>query len=85
MGIQCDNAQTVGLLTKETPQLSTKLRHVDIHNHWLRQAVQAGEIAIRWVPTKDMAADELTKLLHAQNHSSFMRALGLTNIQRLIK
>ncbi|KAJ5394853.1 uncharacterized protein N7487_009156 [Penicillium crustosum] len=47
MESQCDNAQTVGLLTKETPQLSTKLRHVDIHNHWLRQAVQAGEIAIR--------------------------------------
>lgn len=85
MEIQCDNTQTVGLLTKETPQLSTKLRHVDIHNHWLRQAVQAGEIAIRWVPTKDMAADGLTKLLPAQNHSSFMRALGLTNIQHLIK
>ncbi|OQE49847.1 hypothetical protein PENNAL_c0534G08755 [Penicillium nalgiovense] len=85
MEIQCDNAQTVGLLTKETPQLSTKLRHVDIHHHWLRQAVQAGEIAIRWVPTKDMAADGLTKLLPAQNHSRFMRALGLTNIQHLIK
>lgn len=85
MEIQCDNAQTVGLLTKETPQLSTKLRHVDIHHHWLRQAVQAGEIAIRWVPTKDMTADGLTKLLPTQNHGKFMRALGLTDIQHLIK
>jgi hypothetical protein len=85
MEIQCDNAQTVALLTKETPQLGTKLRHVDIHHHWLRQAVQTGGITIRWVPTKDMAADGLTKLLPTQNHGKFMRALGLANIQHLIK
>lgn len=85
MEIQCYNAQTIGLLTKETPQLITKLRHVDIQHHWLWQTVQAGEIVIRWVPTKDMAADGLTKLLSAQNHSRFIRALGLTNIQHLSK
>jgi len=44
--IFCDNQQTVGLLTKVDPELKTKLRHVDIHHHWLRQEVQQGNIHI---------------------------------------
>ena len=34
--IQCDNLQTIRLMTAEVALLQTKLRHVDIHNHWLR-------------------------------------------------
>ena len=33
LDIHYDNQQTVNLLTKEQPQLRTKLRHVDIHNN----------------------------------------------------
>src|SRR5271170_5132927 len=32
--IQCDNQQTIKLVTKDVNKLQTKLRHVDIHNHW---------------------------------------------------
>src|SRR6516162_6396913 len=35
--VECDNSQTLRLVTEESMKLSTKLRHVDIHNHWLRQ------------------------------------------------
>ncbi|RKK44172.1 hypothetical protein BFJ69_g18336, partial [Fusarium oxysporum] len=38
--IDCDNTQTINLVTAEIATLKTKLRHVDIHNHWLRQEVQ---------------------------------------------
>jgi len=37
--IQCDNKQTIRLLVAESLKLQTKLRHVDIHAHWLRQEV----------------------------------------------
>jgi len=37
MAIQCDNWQTIRLMTAEFPHLATKLRHVDIQHHWLRQ------------------------------------------------
>ena len=33
--IKCDNKQTIRLVTEEITVLRTKLRHVDIHNHWL--------------------------------------------------
>ncbi len=35
--IECDNKQTLRLVTKDSMKLSTKLRHMDIHNHWLQQ------------------------------------------------
>ena len=34
--IYCDNTQTIRLLTKETPKLQTALKHVDVHQCWLR-------------------------------------------------
>jgi len=38
--IQCDNKQTLRLLTEESAKLITKLRHVDIYRHWLQQEVR---------------------------------------------
>ena len=35
--IECNNQQTLRLVMEESMKLSTKLRHVDIHNHWLWQ------------------------------------------------
>ena len=35
--INCDNTQTLRLITEDTAKLITKLRHVNIHRHWLRQ------------------------------------------------
>jgi hypothetical protein len=63
--IYCDNRQTLRLLTKETPKLQTALKHVDIHQCWMRQEVQAGNIKVQWVPTAEMVADGFTKLLLA--------------------
>src|SRR5437764_13421045 len=34
--INCNNQQTIRLLTKDLPTLVTKLKHVDIRQHWLR-------------------------------------------------
>jgi hypothetical protein len=38
--IYCNNQQTVGIVTKASEQLQTKLKHVNIHQLWLRQAVE---------------------------------------------
>ena len=37
--VYCDNLQMIRLLTLDAFKLITKLKHVDIHNHWLRQEV----------------------------------------------
>jgi hypothetical protein len=75
--IQCDNTQTIQLVTKEASKLQTKLRHVDIHNHWLRQEVSNGTIHVKYIPTAEMLADGFTKALPANKWEEFLRRLGL--------
>jgi hypothetical protein len=82
--VACDNKQTVGLVNKSTPLLTTKLRHVDIHQFWLRQEVQAGTLAVHWIPTTAMSADGMTKLLPKDQHRKFIQLLGLVDVKNLI-
>jgi hypothetical protein len=83
--IYCDNTQTIRLMTKETPKLQTALKHVDIHQCWLRQEVQAKRIKVEWVPTSEMVADGFTKILPAQKHAEFVRQLNLVDIKDKFK
>src|SRR5215469_16224762 len=70
--IHCDNKQTIRLVTEEITRLQTKLRHVDIHNHWLRQEVRNGRITVEHVPTKQMIANGLTKALSKGEFNEFL-------------
>ena len=81
--IHCDNRQTIRLLVKELPTLITKLKHVDIRRHWLREQVSDEKIKIDWVPTSQMSADGLTKALPRQKHQNFVRQLGLVDLSKL--
>lgn len=75
--IECDNRQTIRAFTNPAARVVTKLRHVDIHRHWLRQEVQNGTITIEWTPTADILADGLTKALPPQQHARFLHLIGL--------
>jgi transposase InsO family protein len=77
--IQCDNKQTLRLLTEESAKLTTKLRHVDIYRHWLRQEVKEKRITLDWMPTALMLADGFTKSLGKQKHANFRISIGLTD------
>jgi len=83
--IACDNAQTIKLVISKDQKLKTKLKHVDIHSHWLRQEAQAKKVVIYWVPTDKMIADGMTKMLPRQKHEEFIRMLGLVDISKQIQ
>ena len=78
--IQCDNRQTIRAFTSENLRFTTKLRHVDIHRHWLRQEVTKGTLDIQWTPTTSILADGLTKPLSIQRHRQFVRLLSMKNL-----
>jgi hypothetical protein len=69
-------------LTKQTVKLETRLRHIDIHQHWLRQEVEDGTITIKWLPTTEMPVDGPTKVLPTQKHATFIRQLNLKPISK---
>jgi hypothetical protein len=83
--IWCDNQQTVGIVTKQHDRLHTKVKHVDIHQLWIRQEVTASRINVQWVPTDRMPADGLTKILPKQKFVEFIRQLGLVDITERLK
>ena len=70
--IQCDNVQTIRLMVQESAKLQTKLRHVDIHSHWLRQEVQR-TIGLQ---TGKMIADGLAKALSKLRFRKFTEMTG---------
>jgi hypothetical protein len=77
--IGCDNQQTVSIVTKQHNKLHTKVKHIDIHQLWIRR------INVKWVPTDRMPADGLTKILLKQKFTEFVRQLGLVDITERLK
>jgi hypothetical protein len=78
--IQCDNTQTIRLVTQEISKLQTKLRHVDIHNHWLRQEISSGKITVKHVQSAEMIADGFTKVLPPNKWNNFLQQVGLVEV-----
>ena len=83
--IECDNWQTFRLVMKKSMKLSTKLWHVDIHNHWLQQENAEQRVLFKWISTRNMIADELTKALPWQCHEIFMKMISLEDISAWIQ
>jgi hypothetical protein len=78
--IECDNKQTIRLVTAELVQLRTKLRHVDIHNHWLRQEILDERIEVIYTPSTRLLADGLTKSLPGEAFAKFTQQLKLADL-----
>ena len=72
MIIQCDNQQTLCLVKAEIGKLSIKLKHVDIHNHWLHQEYDYCCITVCYIKSKSMIADDLTKALSLNSYHQFL-------------
>jgi hypothetical protein len=65
---------------KQEDKLNSKLKHVDIHQSWIQQEVEAGHLNVKWVETNNMPANGMTKILGQQKHAEFLRQLRLVNI-----
>lgn len=71
-------------MTEDIVKLVTKLRHVDIHNHWLRQEVKEDRVRVEWTSTASMVADGLTKALVGRQFADFREAAGLLPLPMII-
>ncbi|KAI1006137.1 hypothetical protein K3495_g2085 [Podosphaera aphanis] len=80
MTLLCDNQQTVKISNQKSPLLTTKLRHIDIHQHWLGERLirdKNNKMELIWVPTSQMPADGFTKRLHIAKHRDFVKQIGI--------
>lgn len=65
-------------------KLVTKRKHIDIHQHWLRQETEKGTVKPEWISTNDMPADGFTQTLGPQKHTPFLKQLNIVDISRLL-
>jgi hypothetical protein len=83
--IRCDNRQTIRLLTEKSAKLKTKLRHVNVHNHWLRQKITEQNINLLWESSQRTLADGLTKPLPPAKFSEFVKLVQLEDLLDRLK
>lgn len=73
--LNLDNQSAV--LVSKQPEPMGRLKHLDCHWFWLRQAVYDGKIKPAYIPSDDMAADLLTKPLARDVVDRLRRKMGI--------
>jgi hypothetical protein len=72
-----DNQGSIAMATNQAYRSRT--RHIDVHYHYVREAVENGLVKLEYVSTKNMLADVLTKSLAKGEHARFVALIGLRN------
>lgn len=58
-----------------------RTKHIDLRHHFIRERCAAGDIEIKYMPTKDMPADILTKGLSRCKHVHCQDGLGMIELR----
>ena len=61
------------------PEYHRKTKHIPIKYHKSRELVKDESILFEWVPTQEMLADGLTKLLGATKFLDFVQMIGMVD------
>jgi hypothetical protein len=76
--IKCDNTAAI-TLTKNASGHS-RIKHIDVKHHWIREAVECGDIAVDYIPTDENIADLFTKALPRPQFEKLVKRMGLNPI-----
>lgn len=76
MLIYTDSEPSIKYLNNQSDVLKPRTRHLALKYHFIRKAIQDGEIELRYIPTKEQRADVLTKPL-ARPQFEWLRSLLL--------
>ena len=75
MELYMDNQGAMSI-TKD-PKHHTRTKHIDVYYHFIQNLVKEGTIVLRYVRSKENAADILTKALPREAHEAGMARMGL--------
>ncbi|KAL1221166.1 Retrovirus-related Pol polyprotein from transposon RE2 [Cardamine amara subsp. amara] len=75
--IYCDNVGATYLCAN--PVFHSRMKHLALDYHFIRDLIQSGELRVTHVSTKDQLADALTKPLPRPRFRELMIKIGVTN------
>ena len=73
--VYCDNKGSLKLV--ENPTFHARSRHIDIRDHFVRDAIRDRSVFVAYIPTEDQVADVMTKGLPRPKHELCLRLMGL--------
>jgi hypothetical protein len=73
--LHCDNQGAIEL--SKNARFHARTKHIDVHFHFVRQAINKGHIKVKYIPTDDMVADIFTKSLARVKFSMFRELLNV--------
>ncbi|KAG8475425.1 hypothetical protein CXB51_032251 [Gossypium anomalum] len=71
--VWCDNTSTVSMAANPTHH--TRVKHVEIDHHFVREKVLDGSLQINFVPSTNQVADVLTQPITSKHFTEFRNAL----------
>ena len=77
--IHCDNLSSIQLA--RNPVFHARTKHIEVHYHYVRERVLAGDLDLVYVSTEEQVADIFTKALGAENLRCFRTMLELCEMQ----
>ncbi|MCO5595614.1 hypothetical protein L7F22_049659 [Adiantum nelumboides] len=83
LGVGQDTANTIytdsqsALAVARNAVFHVCTKHIEVHYHYARERLSAGEVSLAYVPTEDNFADLFTKALSLEKLEAFCKALGL--------
>src|SRR5277367_2799972 len=79
--IYTDSQSAIALA--HNPEHHARTKHIDIQYHFIRNRVKKGMTCLKYCPTEDMVADDLTKSLGPDRHWKLIRMMGMKSYQEI--
>ena len=81
--LYCDNIKSIQLANNLVFHARTK--HIEVHYHFVREKVLAGDIDFVYVSTQEQVADIFTKSLGVEKQQRFRDAMGVKDFGQSLR